>query len=77
MRADAPWKTFEEFMADVKKNPGKIRASNAGLGTINDLVVQQLNKVAGVKIVTVPFSGGGGEAMVALLGGRVEASMRL
>ena len=75
VRADAPWKTFEEFMADVKKNPGKIRASNSGVGTINDLVTRQLNNVAGVKIVSVPFSGGGGEAMVALLGGRVEASM--
>jgi tripartite-type tricarboxylate transporter receptor subunit TctC len=75
VRADAPWKTFEEFMADVKKNPGKIRASHSGVGTINDLVIRQLNKVAGVKIVSVPFSGGGGEAMVALLGGRVEASM--
>ena len=75
VRADAPWKTFEEFMADVKKNPGKIRASNAGVGTNNDLVTRQLNKVARVKIVSVPFSGGGGEALVALLGGRVEAGI--
>lgn len=75
VRADAPWKNFDEFMADVKKNPGKIRASNSGNGTTDDLVLKQLNKVAGVKIAPVPFSGGGGEAMVALLGGRVEASV--
>jgi tripartite-type tricarboxylate transporter receptor subunit TctC len=75
VRADAPWKTFEEFMADAKKSPGKIRASNAGLGTVNDMVLRQLNKVAGVKIVSVPLSGGGGEALVALLGGRVEAGI--
>lgn len=74
VRADAPWKTFEEFMADVRKNPGKIRASNSGFGTTDDLVTKQLNKVAGVRITPVPFSGGGGESMVALLGGRVEAS---
>jgi len=61
-------------MAEVKRNPGKIRASNSGMGTIGDLVTRQMNKVAGVKIVPVPFSGGGGEAMVALLGGRVEAA---
>jgi tripartite-type tricarboxylate transporter receptor subunit TctC len=75
VRADAPWKTFDEFMADVKKNPGKIRASVSGLRSATELAVQQLNKVAGVKITTVPFTGGAGEALVALLGGRVEASV--
>ena len=30
-------------------------------------------KVAGPRIVTIPFSGGGGEATIAVLGGRVEA----
>jgi tripartite-type tricarboxylate transporter receptor subunit TctC len=75
VRADAPWKNFEEFMADAKKNPGKLRVSTSGSGSTNDLVVKQLNKVAGVKIPTVPFTGGGGEATVALLGGRVEGSV--
>jgi len=36
--------------------------------------IVKLNKVAGVRIVTVPFSGGGAEATLAVLGGRVEAS---
>lgn len=75
VRADAPWKNFEEFMADVKKTPGKIRASVSGLGTSGGLALQQLNKVGGVKITPIPFTGGGGEALVALLGGRVEASV--
>lgn len=75
VKADAPWKTFDEFMADVKKNPGKIRASVSGKWGQPDLVVQQLNKVAGVKITPVPFTGGAGEALVALLGGRVEANI--
>jgi len=75
VRADAPWNTFEEFMADVKKNPGKIRAAVSGVRSIADLVVQQLNRAAGVKIATIPFTGGGGEGLIALLGGRVEASI--
>jgi tripartite-type tricarboxylate transporter receptor subunit TctC len=73
VRADAPWKTFQEFMVDVRKNPAKIRASVSGMRSSGDLTIQELNMVAGVKITTVPFTGGGGEAMVALLGGRVEA----
>ena len=73
VRADAPWKTFEEFMADVKKKPGKIRASVSGMRGGPDLLVQEFNKVAGVNIATIPFTGGAGEALVALLGGRVES----
>jgi tripartite-type tricarboxylate transporter receptor subunit TctC len=74
VKADAPWKTFEDFMADARRNPGKVRISVSGVRTSPDLAVQQLNKVANVKIATIPLTGGGGEAMVAVLGGRVEAT---
>lgn len=74
VKADAPWKTFEDFMADARKNPGKLRVSVSGVRTSPDLAVQQLNKTANVKIATIPLTGGGGEAMVAVLGGRVEAT---
>jgi tripartite-type tricarboxylate transporter receptor subunit TctC len=73
VRADAPWNTFEEFMADVRKNPRKIRAAVPGMRTGAELVLQLVNKIENVKITPTPFSGGGGEAMIALLGGRVEA----
>jgi tripartite-type tricarboxylate transporter receptor subunit TctC len=73
VKADAPWKTFNDFMADAKKNPGKLRVSVAALRGTNDLVMQQFNMVAGTKLLMVPFTGGAGEATVALLGGRVEA----
>ncbi|MCX7315149.1 MAG: tripartite tricarboxylate transporter substrate binding protein [Alphaproteobacteria bacterium] len=73
VRADARWKNFDEFVAEVKSSPGKIRVGVNGLRTAPDLVIQQFNKVAGTRIVTVPFSGGGGEATIAVLGGRIEA----
>jgi tripartite-type tricarboxylate transporter receptor subunit TctC len=74
VRADAPWKTYADFVADAKQNPGKMRVAIPGVGTLGELTIQKLNKVAGVRIVTVPFSGGGAEATLAVLGGRVEAS---
>lgn len=74
VRADAPWKTYADFVADAKKNPGKMRVAIPGVGTLGELTITKLNKVAGVRIVTVPFSGGGSEATLAVLGGRVEAS---
>ena len=74
VRADSPWQNFEDFMDAVRKNPGKIRAAVSGYRTAPDLAIQELNKTAQVRIATIPFTGGGGEALIALLGGRVEAS---
>jgi len=75
VRADAPWKTFEEFVDHVKKNPNKVRASVSGLRTVPDLVAQEFNKNSDLKLRTIPFTGGSGEALLALLGNRVEATL--
>lgn len=75
VRSDAPWQTFDEFLEHVRKNPGKVRVAVPGLNTLSDLLVRQFNKLADVRLVTVPFSGGGSGTVVQLLGGRVEASM--
>ena len=75
VQADAPWKTFEEFIEDARRRPGKIRVSVSGRRESSDLAVQQLNKAANIRLVSVPFTGGGGESLVALLGGRVEATV--
>ena len=74
VKADSPYKTFEDLLNAARQNPGKIRIAVSGYRTTPDLVIQELNKIAKVKIATVPFTGGGGEALVALLGGRVEAT---
>lgn len=74
VKADSPYKTFEDFIEAARQNPGKIRVAVSGYRTAPDLVIQELNKVANIRIATVPFTGGGGEALIALLGGRVEAT---
>jgi tripartite-type tricarboxylate transporter receptor subunit TctC len=75
VRTDAPWKNFSEFVDHVKQNPNKVRASVSGLRTVPDLVAQEFNKNTGTKLRTVPFTGGSGEALIALLGNRVEATL--
>lgn len=74
VKQDAPWQTFEEFLAAVREKPGEIRLSTSGLRTIPDLVVNYFDALAGTHITTVPFTGGGGEALTAVLSGRVEGS---
>jgi tripartite-type tricarboxylate transporter receptor subunit TctC len=72
VRADAPWKTWEEFIDYAKKNPGKVRYSTAGVGTGQHLGMEFVAKKYGIKWTMVPFKGGV-EATMAVLGGHVDA----
>ena len=72
MRDDAPWKTFQELVADAKANPGKINYGTPGAGTSLHITMEQIAKQQGIKWTHVPFKGNA-EAMNALLGGHIHA----
>lgn len=72
VNADSPWKTYEEFMAYAKANPGKIRIGNSGTGAIWHLAAEALAEKTGVKFSHVPYDGAN-PAITALLGGHIEA----
>lgn len=73
VRADSPWKTFKDFIAYAKANPGKIKYSTAGAGTPQHLVMMQLGDLAKTKWTHIPFESGA-KAITALLGGHVDCS---
>jgi putative tricarboxylic transport membrane protein len=73
VRAEAPWKTAAEFVKDAKSKPAKSVAFATG-GTTDVMAVTVLSKATGVQYNTVSFNSGG-EALTALLGGHVQASM--
>jgi len=72
VKADAPWKTVQEFLAAAKAAPGKLRVGSPGESTSSHLSLEELTRRAGVKVTHVPFSGWG-EGSPALLGGHIEA----
>ncbi len=72
VKADAPWKTMQEFVAAAKASPGKLRAGTPGEGTSSHLNLEELKRLAGVNITHVPFAGWG-ESSPALLGGHIES----
>ncbi len=72
VRADAPWKTFEEFIDYAKKNPGKIKYSSAGIGLGQHLAMEYIGMKEGIQWTHIPFTGSP-QAISALLGGHVEA----
>ncbi|MEO8508250.1 MAG: tripartite tricarboxylate transporter substrate binding protein [Betaproteobacteria bacterium] len=72
VRADAPWKTLADFIADAKKNPGKFTYGSSGnYGTMH-VPMEMFAGTAGIKMVHVPYTGAG-PAIVGLLGGQVDA----
>jgi len=73
VREDAPWKSLKDFIADAKGKPAKSMAFSAG-GTTDTMAVTVLSKATGLQYNIVSFNSGG-EALTALLGGHVQASM--
>ncbi len=74
VRADAPWRGLVDYVAEARRRPGELRASVSGKLTPPDLVAQYFKQAAGIDVTTVPFTGGGAEALAALLGGHVESA---
>jgi len=72
VRNDSPWRTFEEFIAYAKANPGKIRYSTSGVGTGQHLVMEYLAMREKIKWTHVPFATSP-QAVAAAMGGHVEA----
>ena len=71
VRADSPWKTWDELIAYVKANPGKIAFASPGAGTSLHLVMEDLSQRLGLNWLHVPFKGAA-ESMVALRGSQVQ-----
>jgi tripartite-type tricarboxylate transporter receptor subunit TctC len=72
VRADAPWKTIQEFVKFAKENPQKVTYGTPGVGTNPHLAMEELSILTGIQLVHMPFKGGA-EAATALLGGHVDA----
>ena len=72
VRADSPWKTYQEFIAAAKASPGKLNFGSSGnYGTMH-IPMAMLMLGTDVKMTHVPYTGAG-PAIVGLLGGQVDA----
>jgi tripartite-type tricarboxylate transporter receptor subunit TctC len=76
VRADSPWKTWEEFKSYAKANPGKIRYGTTGVGTGQHLTFETIAQKEGINWVHMPFRLGGPAAVTPLLGGHIEAAIQ-
>lgn len=70
--AQTGFKTFADFVAYAKKNPGKLDFASTGPGSASHLAGELLNDMAHIDTVHVPYKGGA-PALQDLLGGRVSS----
>ena len=72
--AASPFKTFEDFSAAAKKDPGKLSLGGSGLNSANHGAHERLNAAFGFKTTYVPFKGTG-DMSVAVLGSQIDGAM--
>lgn len=72
VRNDAPWKSLKNLVEYARNNPGKVRCGSVGSGSAQHHAIEVITHKDKVKIIHIPYKGGG-PAITALLGGHIEA----
>lgn len=73
VKADSPWKTYKDFIADAKAKPGEVTYGSSGAYSASHIPIEMLANAAGVKLRHIPFAGGG-PAILAVLGGHISTT---
>ena len=70
---DVPARSFKEFVARAKKNPGQLNYGSAGNASAGHLAMEYLKLVTGLFITHIPYRGTG-PMLTDLLAGRTQAT---
>jgi tripartite-type tricarboxylate transporter receptor subunit TctC len=68
-----PAKTFKDFIAYAKANPGKIRYGSSGVGGSPHLAMELLKSLTGTDMLHVPYKGSG-PVTIDLLSGQIDTT---
>ncbi|MEM7462603.1 MAG: tripartite tricarboxylate transporter substrate binding protein [Pseudomonadota bacterium] len=74
VRADSPYKTFDDLIAAAKADPGGVRMAHSGNWGALFVPAAQIMKAQDVSFNLVPYQGGG-PALQALLAGDADVTM--
>jgi tripartite-type tricarboxylate transporter receptor subunit TctC len=72
--AGKPYKSFADIVAAAKAKPDTLTIGNVGNGSLGHLATILLNQAAGIKLVSVPYKGGG-PLSTDVLGGQIDFAM--
>jgi tripartite-type tricarboxylate transporter receptor subunit TctC len=72
--ATKPYRSFADVLAAAKTKPDTITVGNVGNGSLAHLATIVLNQAAAIRLVPVPYKGGG-PMSTDLLGGQIDLGM--
>ncbi len=72
--ASFPANNIAELVALAKKAPGKINYASVGMGSYPHLDMERLERAAGIELTHVPYKGGAGQAIPAMIAGEVQVA---
>ena len=72
VRADSPFKTFNDLIEYARAHPGKLSYGSTGAGTSPHLLMEEVAMKTGVQFLHVPFKGNA-DSTQALMGGHIMA----
>jgi len=67
-----PVKTVRELIVLAKKEPGKLNFGSPGSASGNRLEMEVFRKTAGIEMTHIPYKGGAGPAVTALVSGETQ-----
>ena len=71
VKADSPFRTWQEMIAYARANPGRLTYTTSGIGTTNHLAMESIQEKERVQLTHVPYRGSN-EAVTAVIGGQVD-----
>jgi tripartite-type tricarboxylate transporter receptor subunit TctC len=72
--AGFPANNIAELVAAAKKAPGKLNYASVGMGSYPHLDMERLERAAGIELTHVPYKGGAGQAIPAMIAGEVQVA---
>lgn len=74
VKKDSPHKTFNDFLAYAKANPGKLKIGTSGANSLDDLMLRMMNQELGIELVGIGFEASS-EGNFAVMGGHIDGNL--
>jgi tripartite-type tricarboxylate transporter receptor subunit TctC len=73
VHSDSPWKKIEDFAADAKQRPNKLKFGSGGIYSVMHVGAELFFRKSGIQLAHIPYNGGG-PSLNALLGKHIDCA---
>jgi len=71
VRADAPWQSLGDLLAEAKRRPGALNYGTPGVASTHNITMLDIQRRTGTELTHIPYNGAG-PLYAALMGGQVD-----